>query len=163
MYNSQRATEKLACIFLFMCMIFVSTSALAAEKMERETAFDLAIKDNLISLNANDASLKHIVNEIGRRMDIKVDVHIAEDEKITEKFDRLPLEEALKRLSANYVYLINSEKGKAARIVLLKKGTMEKRRVPPVMAARGSQKGTSKKPEPFKLEFNDSDLMKDGK
>ena len=165
MCNARRAPIKLACIFLFIGMIFVSTSALSVEKMERATAFDLVIKDNLISLNAKDASLKQIVEEMGRRMDIKVDVHIAEDEKITEQFDRLPLEDSLKRLSTNYVYLLNSEKekGKTARIVFLKKGTTEKVKGQSIMTARESRKGMSKKSEPFKFEFDPSGHMKDEK
>ena len=148
-----------------MFIMFVSTSALAGEETERTTAFDLVIKDDLISLSAKDASLKQIVEEIGRRMDIKVDVHIADDEKITEQFDRLPLEDALKRLSANYVYLLNSEKekGKTARIVFLKKGIKEKGSGQSTMTARESQKDVSKKPEPFKFEFDPSEVKKEGK
>ena len=165
MFNAQRVIKKLTCIFLFMSMIFVGTFAIAGEETERKTGFDLVIKDNLISLNAKDASLKQIVEEIGRRMDIKVDAHIAEDEKITEKFERLTLEDALKRLSVNYVYLLNSEKekGKIARIVLLKKGTKEKGSGQSIMTARESQKDVSKKPEPFKFEFDPSEVKKDGK
>lgn len=165
MYNAQRAVGNLICISFFMFIIFVGTSALSAETMERKTDFDLVIKDKLISLNSKDASLKQIVEEIGRRMDIRVDVHAAEDEKITEQFERLSLEDALKRLSVNYVYLINSEKekGKTARIVLLKKGTKEKGSVQPIVTAQGSQKEMSKKPEPFKFEFDPSGHMKDGK
>ncbi|RJQ46342.1 MAG: hypothetical protein C4538_07005 [Nitrospiraceae bacterium] len=149
MNNAVRAIKIFSGIFVFLVMIFTGTPVLASEEPESSTDFDLVIRDGFISLNARDASLKKIAEEIGRRMGIKVDVHIAEDEKITEQFDRLPLEEALKRVSANYAYLLNSEKekGKIIRIVLLKKGHEGK-----VAASRPDQK---KQPqEPFKFEFD---------
>ena len=78
----------------------------------------------VISLNANNASLKDVIEDIGRRMDIDVEVVSTVDEKITEKFDGLSLETALERLSANYAYILDSEKedGKIRKIVLLSRG-----------------------------------------
>jgi hypothetical protein len=60
--------------------------------------------------NAKDASLKAIVEDLGRRMDIEVDAQNTEDEKVIEQFNRLPLEDVLKRLRANCACLQNSEK-----------------------------------------------------
>ena len=87
--------------------------------------FVLTIKDSLISLTAKDASLKEIVEEIGRRMKIEVLADISEEEeKITIGFDKLSLGDAIKRLSTSYAYVWNSEKeeGKITKIVLFARG-----------------------------------------
>ena len=85
----------------------------------------LTIENELISLNAKDASIKQIVEEMGRELNIEVDVLISQEDSITVEFHALPLEDALKRVSYNY-YLHFSEAGngkdKISKIVLLPEG-----------------------------------------
>jgi hypothetical protein len=147
-------------------------SAEAETKKEGSKDFDLVIQDDLISLDARDASLKEIVEEIGRRMDIEVDAQIGEDEKVTEQFEKLSLEEALDRLSANYAYLLDpdKEKGKIKKIVLLSKGSEGKgmimsRPSPTTQSQQVEEKAeqTEERPEPFKFEFDPSKYLDKGK
>ena len=156
----------------------------ADEKSEAESEsradFVLTIKDSLISLTAKDASLKEITEEIGRRMKIEVVADISEEEKITIRFDKLSLEDAIKRLKTSYAYVWNSEKegGKITKIVLLPegKGTAvsrpttkestveeEKRLVKPESSA-GKKIASEKspRPEPFKFEFDPSEFVGKG-
>jgi hypothetical protein len=69
--------------------------------------FVLTVQDELISLSANNASLKAIIEEIGRRMNIPVAVHIPATARATLAFERLSLPETLKRLGryVNYGYV----------------------------------------------------------
>src|SRR5262245_41746240 len=84
----------------------------------------LTVKDNLISLKAKDASLKEILEEIGRRMKIDVIAGIPDTTKITAEFDDLSVEEAVNRLSTNYSYVMDSTTGqrKITKIIVLEKG-----------------------------------------
>src|SRR5262249_47178528 len=83
--------------------------------------FVLTVKDNLISLKAKDASLKEVLEEIGRRMQIDVVAGIPDTKKITAEFENLSIEEAVNRLSTNYSYLMDSTKGerKITKIIVL--------------------------------------------
>ena len=144
-------------------------------------AFVLTIKDSLISLTARDASLKEITEEIGRRMKIEVVADISEEEKITIRFDKLSLEDAIKKLRTSYAYVWNSEKekGKITKIVLLPegKGTVLSRPTTKESEVKGekrlvkSESSAGKKiaseksprPETFKFEFDPSEFMEEGK
>ncbi len=85
--------------------------------------FTMTVKDNLISLKAKDASLIEVLEEIGRRMNIEVLALLPEQEKITTEFEKLPLEEAIKRLSENHSHLIVSQEDRRiTKIIVLQKG-----------------------------------------
>jgi hypothetical protein len=86
--------------------------------------FVLTVKDNLISLKAKDASLKGVLEEIGRRMKIDVIAGIPDTTKITAEFENLSVEAAVNRLSTNYSYVMDSTTGqrKITKIIVLEKG-----------------------------------------
>ena len=86
--------------------------------------FVLTVRDNLISLKAKDASLKEVLEEIGRRMKIDVIAGIPDATKITAEFENLSVEEAVNRLSTNYSYVMDSTTGqrKITKIIVLEKG-----------------------------------------
>jgi hypothetical protein len=86
--------------------------------------FVLTVKDNLISLKAKDASLKEVLEEIGRRMKVDVVAGIPDTKKITAEFENLSIEEAVSRLSTNYSYVMDSTNGKKkiTKIIVLEKG-----------------------------------------
>ena len=189
MCNARRGIEMLfwGSIFLLPLLIIPVTlfGGESAKKFEVETGsktdFVLTIKNSLISLTAKDASLKEITEEIGRRMKIEVVADISEEEKITTKFDKLSLEDAIKRLRTSYAYVWNSEKeeGKITKIVLLPegKGTVLSRPTAKESEVKGkrqlvkSESSAGKKiaseksprPEPFKFEFDPSEFMEEGK
>jgi hypothetical protein len=103
--------------------------AAEAEKLPKgkpaaKADFVLAVKDNLISLKAKDASLKEVLEEIGRKMKIDVIAGIPDTNKITAEFENLSVEEAVNRLSTNYSYVMDSTNGqrKITKIIVLEKG-----------------------------------------
>jgi len=61
-------------------------------------------------LKAKDASLKDILEEIGRMMEIDVVANVPSEQKITIELDMMYLEEALKRFKTNYAHITKSEK-----------------------------------------------------
>jgi hypothetical protein len=150
--KARRTVLLASLIILMMLLLFSSALAKAVEEAKSEipSNYVLAIEDGLITLNAKDASLKDIFKELGKRMDIEVKAMVPEEEKITIAFDRLSLEDAIKRLSINYVYLIDSnrEEGKITKIVVL-----------PEEEGKGkivSGKVKKSREEPFKFEFDPS-------
>ncbi len=138
-------------------------------------SYSLTIEENMVSLKATDASLKKIIEDIGKRMKIEVNMMLPEDEKVTVEFDKLPLKDALERLSSNYAYLTNSEKqdGRITKIMVLPKGegTGHSRGVKvETIKNKSSQSNTQvnpkkeqQKPEPFKFGFDPSQHMKGSK
>jgi hypothetical protein len=125
-------------ILLLLPLLLIPASLFGGEsdrkeeqKSEHEADYDLTVKDDLISLNAKNASLKEIIEEIGSSMKIDVIGNIPEEEKISVGFDKLSLKEALEKLSSNYGYLMDSEKGEKedhsnklqiTKIIILPKG-----------------------------------------
>jgi hypothetical protein len=78
-----------------------------------QPGFSLTVQDELISLKAQDAPLAAMIEEIGRRMDIQVEVEIPETATANFAFERLPLHEVLKRFGryVNYGYVERWEQG----------------------------------------------------
>jgi type II secretory pathway component GspD/PulD (secretin) len=170
------AKREITLLLGFMILLLIIPAVLLAEeantKLKEEpkskTDFVLTVKDNLISLDAKDASLKEIVEEIGRQMKINVVANISEKEKVTTKFDKLSLKDAIHRLReyADIIYLKDSgkEKGKITKVMVFPKRKGEVISKP--TKEEGSVKSESKKgeetvkgspqPEPFKFEFDPS-------
>ena len=146
-----------------------------------QPGFVLSVHGDLISLKAEHSSLKAVLEAIGQKMNIEVLGEIQEGDIITTEFNRLPLAEALQRLSPNYGYQMRTEKGeqKISKIFVLSK---PKGFVRPKSAAKDPQlvepAGSSElqvaeqpdepesdkkddepdkdKPAPFKFEFDPS-------
>jgi hypothetical protein len=78
--------------------------------------FTLTAQEGRLSLRAENASLKAIVEEIGRQMSIEVMARIPADEGVTLTFEQLPLKAALTRLSpyVNYAVVEDVAKGPGA-------------------------------------------------
>lgn len=152
----------------------------------REGTYELTVEANRLSLEAQDASLRAILDEIGRKMNLEVLGEIPAKETISAEFHNLPLEQALQRLSSNFGYQVKSEQGgqEISKIFILPKGTGENTRftleeVAPrkerevqkperVIQAENAKKIELDKdpdnekparPEPFKFEFDPSALL----
>jgi len=156
MYNKKRGIEKLlgVIILLLLPLLIIPATLFAGEadkksevvrqgslqvvrlgspqaelKSEKKADFVLTIKDDLISLSAKDASIKEIVEEIGSRMEIEVVTNISKEEKVTIEFDKLSVENSIKRLReySDIVYVKDSEKeeGKITKILVFPKGKGE--------------------------------------
>lgn len=126
--------------------------------------YELSVKDNLVSLSAEDAFLKKILEEIGQRMNIEVFARIPAEDKITLQFANLPLEEVLKKFKTNYAYITDSKEkqGNITHIVVVPEGQQanlylkEVKKVEPKDKEDIAEEETSR-PEPFKFEFDPSE------
>jgi hypothetical protein len=145
----------------FPTALFGEATTKEVEKGENPLAADflLTIQDNLLSLNAKEASLAQLLAEIGRRMNIEVMVESPAEDKITLTFDRLSLEEALQRFR-NYTNLVyfESAPGQITKIVLFPRAATTGLRNPATTESdltRQPGKGAPRQ-EPFKFEFDPS-------
>jgi hypothetical protein len=111
--------------------------------------FVMTITDNLISLQAKNASLKEILEEIGRRMKVDVVAGIPDTKKITAEFETLSIEEAVNRLSTNYSYVMDSTRGerKITKIIVLENGTETALSTPTTTESTIKKEERSVKPE----------------
>ena len=146
--------------------------------------FILTVEDQLISLRAREASLNSIVEEIGQKMAIEVLGTIPKDETVTTAFERLPVAEALQRLSPNYGYQLRRDSGgqEVATIFVLPNPDgfvrpkpadqapslvqqrtssphEEKAQAVRVLPRQQDDDSTDGKPAPFKFQFDPSALM----
>ncbi len=122
-------------------------------KSEEKAGFELMVKDGLVSLSAKDASLKEIIEEIGRSMKIEVIGNIPEEEKVNVKLDEVSLKDALEKLSSSHGFLMDSDYGdsKIAKIIILPKGKES--------MVQETESTIPAKHEPFKFEFNPMEQM----
>lgn len=181
-YDSSGIRAFLGMLILVLSLLMISYPVEGEERSDgpdkesmSKRSYSLTIEENVISLSATNASLKEIVEEIGHRMKIEVVTHIRNDETISIKFDDLPIEESIRRLSTNHVYLIDSEreKGRIAKIVILPKGQgkvssgriKEQTRRDTYSQATSQKKTSGKSSEsvPFKFEFDPSKFLKEKK
>ena len=129
MHNEKTGLKKFfGLIIILMPLLIIPTSLLGDQtdkKPERNSEshveYVLVVKGDHISLKAKDASLKDILEEIGRRMKIDVVANIPREEKITLELDMMYLGDAIKRFKTNYAYITESDKdkGKITKIVVV--------------------------------------------
>jgi len=132
MHSKKRGIEKLfGFIIILLPLLMIPTILFGVEannklegKSESQADYILLVKESLVSLKAKDASIKEILEEIGRRMKIEVVANIPKEEKITIEFDMLYLGDAIKRFRTSYAYITETEKekGKITKIVAVPKG-----------------------------------------
>ena len=72
MINKKEWRGKLLGIVIVILPLLIVPAILFGEETDSNASFVLTIQDNLISLSAKEASLKEIVEEIGRTIDIEV-------------------------------------------------------------------------------------------
>lgn len=98
-------------VLVFLGLVLLSMSgAWATDKAAEGGAapsFTLSVKDNTLSVEIEDAPLGEVLKELARQAQLKV--YLGESraaEKISAKFDNLPLEEGVKRLlkGKNYTF-----------------------------------------------------------
>ena len=118
-------------IRLFGLLAYISATAnamgaglsnVSEHVLQKPESFMLSHQEDRLSLEANQASLRDIVEQLGRELNIQVDIHADVDENITLHFYDVTVEEALKYLSENYAYETDKQGGRISRIVLLPKG-----------------------------------------
>ena len=156
MHNNIKGVEKrFGFIITLLALIMIPSIMFGGEidkKTERysdsQSDYILIVKENLISLKAKDASVKEILEDIGRRMKIEVVANIPREEIITIELDMVYLGDAIKRFRTNYAYITESEEkeGKITKIVVVPKGLGKAPSIP--------SKKIKVKPKQFKLKYN---------
>jgi hypothetical protein len=143
-------------------LALMTTLAQAAQQPKPKDlgeSFQVKVNEGYLSVNAYHAPLVKIFDEIGKQAGIAVDGSIEPEETITIQFERVVLEEGLKRLAKNIsIVYTQSPKDKTRRIVKIVV-LPEKQKAPPparVEAPTKSSKASepSPRPEPFKFEFD---------
>lgn len=174
MRNIGREAEKLLMAIILLLTLLIIPSALFGEEKDGKTEkqskgkadFTLNIKDEVVSLKAKGVSLKEILEEIGREMNIEVVANISEKVKVSIKFDKLSVEKALEKLTTNYGYIMDSEKEdkKITKIIVIPEGG---EKGGDSMAEHNNKNG-DKTPhesilggEPFKFEFDTPESMEE--
>jgi hypothetical protein len=150
--------------FLLLLMA-AATLSQAAQSAQVVGTFQLKVSQGYLSLEATEAPLVQIFQEIGRQAKITFDSNIGPGEKVTIRLDRVPFEEGLKRLAKNvtvfYTQGPNDKTHRIERVVVLSEGKgvsgqvkassqPEKVKEPAPQEA----KVTKPPPEPFKFQFD---------
>lgn len=133
------------------------------------TDFILTGHEGLLSLRAQNASLKAIVEAIGQQCSITVEARIPADERITLTFEQLSLPEALTRLRPYVSYLVledaTTAPGTIRHLMVVSKrlaGTPSSRPTPDRDAVSppepqpsgASTQAPPARPQPFRFEFD---------
>ena len=89
--------------------------------------FEVKVSQGYLSLEATEAPLVQIFQEIGKQAKITFDSNIGPEEKITIRLDRVPLEDGIKQLAKNVtVFYTENPKDKShriSRVVVLSEGS----------------------------------------
>jgi hypothetical protein len=163
MKNLKKSVKTLSALFIiympFLMMppiLFAGTTLKKQEmRSQSQTDYVLEVEGNDISLKAKDASIKEILEDIGRRMKIEVVVNIPKEKKITVELDMMYLGDAIKRLRTDYAYITESEKdkGKITKIVVVPKG----QGMMPILSQKNS---VVKKEKRRKIRYNPQPSLK---
>jgi len=174
-------------LLLFPILVEAKSENVSMSPSKSQPGFVLSVHEDLISLKAEDAPLKAILEAIGKKMNVEILGDTQEGETISAEFNQLPLTEALERLSPNYGYQMGMEKGeqKISKIFVLPKPKGFVRPKPAVQAPQIVEPAVSSdlainehpdehasrktddepdeekpaRPDPFKFEFDPSSLM----
>jgi hypothetical protein len=128
-----------------------------------------AVHEGVLSLRAQDASLKGIFDAIGRQLHIEVVARIPAEEQITIAFDQLSLVEALKcfRPYVNYIAIEDATKapGTIRKLIVVSKRAAGVESPPTMQDAEvfgpaapqqspGPAPAAPERPKPFRFEFD---------
>lgn len=133
------------------------TLTVSNNSLATEPTYQLFIENSLITLNAKDASLKKVLEDMGRRMNIEVTARIPAQDRVTLQFSDLTLEDALKKFRVNYACITDSKKkqGNITHIVVVPEGQETGLLLKDVQKKQSKAHRRSKN-EPFKFEFDPS-------
>ena len=153
----------------FACLVTMGQAAEQSRPVKSQPpgTFQVEVSKDYLSLEANQAPLTAIFQEIGKQTKIAFDSNIGPEEKITIHLDRVPLEEGIKQLAKNatlfYAENPADKSRRISRVVVLaeRSGVPEQVKPPsqPEKAKEAAPQATTIKkpppqPEPFKFEFD---------
>ena len=131
--------------------------------------FQVKVTKGELSLEASQAPLAQVLEEIGKQAKITIDSNIGPEEKITTSLNRVPIEDGINQLAKNvtvfYAQGPNDKTRRIERVVVLSerkeitpapapaKGSSqaEKRSAPSPEPAKANKRS---QPEPFKFELD---------
>jgi hypothetical protein len=144
-----------------------ATLTQAAQSTQVVGTFQLKISQGYLSLEATEASLVQIFQEIGKQGKITFDSNIGPEEKITIRLERVPLEDGIRQLAKNVtIFYTENPKDKTRRISRIVVVSEGKESVPVQTktspqpenvkepAPQTATKKPAAQPEPFKFEFD---------
>jgi hypothetical protein len=127
--------------------------------------FRLTVTGTDLSLEANEASVVAIFQEIGRQTGIPMAIDLGVDETVTTKFARIPLADALKRIAKNVAVVTSPgshvSPHRIAKVYVFatgQSGSPQVGRTHTPSTAEATPKAT--RPEPFRFTFDPSQHMK---
>jgi hypothetical protein len=163
-----RETLRLSLLVALLLLVF---SAVEAQKVgiakTQSGKFQVRFSAGFLFLEANEAPLVQILEEIGKQARITIESNIGSEEKITIRLDRVPIEDGIRQLANNvsFFYAENptDKTRRIERVVVLSTGSgvsgqakassqAEKRNQPAPQQAEVSR--PPPQPEPFKFEFD---------
>ena len=184
----KRMGRHIAATVMLACTIGIAHSA---EKLGKSTSlprgmFQAKVTKDYLTLEANEAPLAKVFEEIGKQAGIVVDNNLGPEEKITIQLNHVALDEALNRLAKNitifYAQVPNDKGRRITRVVVLGEGTRPppkrteasieestktivpapqqppaKRVEPP---PQSSKTEATPRPPPFKFEFDPASMKK---
>ena len=152
----------LLCLF-FGEVVLAQTTKRSLPAGQAPGTFQLKVSQGYLSLEATEAPLIQIFQEIGKQSKITFDSNIGPEEKVTIHLERVPLEDGIKQLAKNVtVFYTENPKDKSpqiSRVVVLSEGS----------GVSGQARASSQpvkvnepapQPEPFKFEFDPRKPMK---
>ena len=156
-----------------MLEIVQAAEQTGTRKAEPLGTFQVKVSQDHLSLDANQAPMLQIFQEIGKQAKIAFDSNIGPEEKVTIHLDHVPLEEGIKQLAKNAtVFYTENPKDKTRRITRVvvlaeRSGAPEQVKASPQSekVKEDPQPTTIKKPapqpEPFKFEFDPGKVAKE--
>ena len=159
-------------ILASMLVAWTFNTAQAAEKSvtaksQPAGTFQVKASNGYLSLEATEAPLVQIFQEIGKQTKITFDSNIGPEEKVTIRLQRAPLEDGIRQLAKNVtIFYTENPKDKTrriSRVVVVSEGKEsvpvqtktspqpEKVKEP---APQAATKKPAPQPEPFKVEFD---------
>jgi hypothetical protein len=149
---------RLLVVVLLPCLVWAGEVRNPTVPPTPTGAFRLTVDGSLVSLQAQEASLKALLEEFGRQMGIEVVVRLPREQTLTLAFDRLQVEEALERLRAyaNIIYLKESTEAQAPirRIIAIPRQPGEQTGEPARSQRVEPSDTATSRPAPFQFTFD---------
>lgn len=152
---------------LLLILMAGATLTQAAQSTQVVGTFQLKVSRGYLSLEATEAPLVQIFQEIGKQAKITFDSNIGPEEKVTIRLERAPLEDGIRQLAKNVtIFYTENPKDKTRRISRIVVVSEGKESVPVQTktspqpenvkepAPQTATKKPAPQPEPFKFEFD---------
>ena len=156
--------ETLHFTLLLSLLLLVLAEVLEAQQVgtakTQSGSFQVKFSKGYLSVQANEAPVGKILEDIGRQAGITINSSIGAEEKITIQLDQTPLEDGIKQLAKNVTFFYaedsNNKNPRITKVVVLaevKKGApaLNYREAPPQSSKKAEN---AAEPESFKFEFD---------